>query len=571
MPQTRFDITDIMQITNQNPSATAATKTFQGDLTTGKDLRLPQELDVGPVPINRYDQDAHSSDDTTTEHILLGRQVGVVNDTTDATLLTTNFKASIDPATTTGAFAQPIDPLTPGAPQDFSDGRDTGYSEIYRPPVHEADASATWASVGGANGDDEDNAISGSSTQDVISGFGGDDVISGLGGDDTLYGNAGNDQLMGDDGNDQLIGGDGNDDLFGDAGNDSLDGGEGADDLFGGHGDDLLYGGADGDVLDGGHGADLLSGGAGNDVIRGDGGNDRLEGGDGDDILSGGAGTDGFFGGNGRDMVDYSYSSGDWKIDLSGGIATSLTGTVVEGLHSIENATGGSGNDIMIADEAGSWLFGQLGNDQLTGGGFNDWLDGGDGSDNINGMDGDDLIDAGSGDDLVRDGEGDDVIYFGSGDDEFVWNGGNDEVHGGDGANHYTIERWEDVDGGEVSEANAEDINTGGGTLTIHDFDADDTLFIGHYVDLNYWGFQDGHRFNPDTNGDGGVDRYDEGVRLIDGDLHIELLQGGIWVERPAVNTEDGYIEASHTTAWFDEATLVLTNTDFVDMDQFIL
>ncbi|MEO1678697.1 MAG: calcium-binding protein [Pseudomonadota bacterium] len=553
MAKTQVDTKDAKPSSKRADGSTGSIETAEGALAMGHHLPLPHGGQAELVPIRSasgqfyyQDEDRDDSDEETAEHILLGRQVGVVGlaaQTRDAqlatthssltaapltlqgteenlTILTANMRSSVDPsadpANGVGAFGQSVEPLVPNTPLDLSADRDTGYSDVYRAPPHKIDGGAVWSSVSGANGDNTDNTIDGSSSNDVISGFGGDDVISGLGGDDALSGDIGDDVLNGNTGNDSLYGG-------------------------GGH-----------DVLNGGNGSD------------------RLEGGDGDDVLAGGAGTDGFFGGNGRDMVDYSYSSGDWKIDLSGGLATSLQGTVLEGLHSIENAKGGSGDDVLIADEAGSWLFGENGNDHLTGGGFNDWLEGGHGRDDVRGMGGDDLIDAGTGNDVVRDGTGQDVVYLGSGDDEFIWNGGTDEVHGGSGANHYTIERWVDIDGGPVSKANAEDINTGGGFLTIHDFDADDTLSISHLVDLNHFGFSDGAIFNPDSNGDGGVDRYDEDVRLIDGDLHIELVHGIFSVQAPAANTEYGPIEAWQGAVVFEDAALVLTNTDFVDMDQFV-
>ncbi len=370
--------------------------------------------------------------------------------------------------------------------------------------------SSSWGTVNSANGDHRNNTLYGSSSNDVIYGNGGHDRIYGRGDDDRLYGNSGDDEL------------------FGQAGN------------------DVLYGGSGNDVLNGGDGWDQLIGGNGND------------------IMSGGAGTDSFDGGAGRDMVDYSYSSGNWQIDLATGMARSLEGTVVEGLVSIENAKGGSGDDVIIATDSGSWLYGEGGDDHLVGGAFNDLLDGGQGADQIDGNAGDDLIRAGSGDDDVRDGTGDDVVYLDAGNDVFVWNGGTDEVFADEGANAFNIEHWKaHLD--DVDLVDRGDMTTGG-SLTIHGFDSDDTLEIKHAIDLNHLGFSFVEDFLPDSNGDGVVNLFDEGVQLINGNLHIDL-SGDHFYQGPDINGEPSNIYGVES---FDTGTLILTDTTSVDIDQFV-
>ncbi|MEO7397123.1 MAG: calcium-binding protein, partial [Ilumatobacteraceae bacterium] len=93
------------------------------------------------------------------------------------------------------------------------------------------------------------------------------------------------------------------------------------DTLAGGYGHDTLYGGAGADLLHGDQGNDVLDGEAGDDALFGDSGDDTLIGGDGNDVLDGGAGRDRLDGGAGDDVYRFGV---------------------------------GSGNDIIVADSAGS-------------------------------------------------------------------------------------------------------------------------------------------------------------------------------------------------------------------------
>ncbi|HEV2292505.1 MAG TPA: calcium-binding protein [Tepidisphaeraceae bacterium] len=186
----------------------------------------------------------------------------------------------------------------------------------------------------------------------------------------------------------------------GGAGNDTLVGGNAWETLNGGDGNDLLFGGG---------GNDLIAGGAGHDKLRGDGGgallqhdgNDTLEGGPGNDILSGGGGADQYLGGSGIDVADYEDRSEnvliaigtiilppDWPV---GGFGSSspqpgaylakpypqfgpmhytgtgwLEGDVIE--TDVENARGGSGNDVLWGSGGDNLLEGGDGNDHLFGG-----------------------------------------------------------------------------------------------------------------------------------------------------------------------------------------------------------
>ncbi len=222
------------------------------------------------------------------------------------------------------------------------------------------------------------------------------------------------------------IGGAGDDTLTGNDVANSLTGGTGTDTMYGGIGDDVLFGGAAGAGVsnwlhgDGGmdtasytgtvgvvygdlntHGGLVagvltdyyaaiknLTGGEGNDSLVGDGlanalrggaGDDLLFGGDGDDTLIGGgfagAGFNQLFGGNGNDLVDYGTETGRVFVDLRApaGYIDGGSGFVLNDLmNSVENATGGSGNDTLVGTDGTNTLSGGGGSDVLVG------LDGGD-------------------------------------------------------------------------------------------------------------------------------------------------------------------------------------------------
>ena len=232
----------------------------------------------------------------------------------------------------------------------------------------------------------------------------------------------------------RVIGGSGNDTLAGGNGNDTLEGGGGADSLFGGLGNDLLTGGAapvgqlnqlfGGDGSDaasyagngstiyadlnsgGGHvggvftdlltGIENLTGGSAADVLVGDGLANTLNGGSGttDDLLFGGAGNDVLIGGGHAvasfnqlwggadiDTADYSAETGRVFVDLRApaGHVNNGGGYILNDLmNSVENAIGGSGDDILVGtDTNANTLFGGGGTDLLFGFGGDDVLSGG--------------------------------------------------------------------------------------------------------------------------------------------------------------------------------------------------
>ena len=78
----------------------------------------------------------------------------------------------------------------------------------------------------------------------------------------------------------------------------------------------------------------------------------------------------------------------------------------------IENATGGSGNDTLTGNAAANSLSGGNGNDTLSGLAGNDSLNGGNGNDTLVGGDGDDTLTGVAGNDALDGGAGNDSFVF---------------------------------------------------------------------------------------------------------------------------------------------------------------
>lgn len=191
--------------------------------------------------------------------------------------------------------------------------------------------------------------LAGTPGDDLLLGTPGDDVIAAGSGDDIVHAREGNDHVEGGEGDDILIGGEGDDRLDGGAGHDRIFGGAGNDLIFGGDGDDLLAGEAGDDVILAGAGHDIVSGGAGNDRLFGEDGDDRLAGNAGADLIDGGAGHDRIAGGSGDDVIfggtgdDLFLAGLDLMLDMA--IATAL------GVSPEEAQTTGDGDDILHGEE----------------------------------------------------------------------------------------------------------------------------------------------------------------------------------------------------------------------------
>jgi RHS repeat-associated protein len=222
----------------------------------------------------------------------------------------------------------------------------------------------------------------------VTGGSGNDTLVAG-GLADNLAGGAGDDVLnAGNGGVDTVAGGDGTDTLIIDYSTNTINGIFNTNgisyneyDLAAGNG--LFFANGSGIVQYTGIEKFNITGTKTNDDIRGGNSNDTLIGGDGDDRLSGFAGVDIFDGGAGNDTatINLSASTANNLVDIIA--STTNYGTKLISIEGL-NATGGSGNDTLVAGGLSDNLAGGAGDDVLNAGnGGIDTVAGGDGTDTL--------------------------------------------------------------------------------------------------------------------------------------------------------------------------------------------
>ena len=107
---------------------------------------------------------------------------------------------------------------------------------------------------------------------------------------------------------------------------------------------------------------------------------------------------------------------------------------IFAGIDGNNYLSGGNGNDVLHVVAGENELIGGNGDDTLWGGYFNDVLKGGSGNDQLFAGDGDDTVKGGSGNDILVGEDGADTLIGGSGDDELHGMAGNDVLKGGRGA-----------------------------------------------------------------------------------------------------------------------------------------
>jgi Ca2+-binding RTX toxin-like protein len=303
----------------------------------------------------------------------------------------------------------------------------------------------------------------------TVNASGGADGVSGLGdvvtGSPTLLGLT----LNGDSGGDALSGG---------QGDDTISGGTGNNVLFGGDGDDTLTGGTGDDTLAGGMGGDTLTGGLGNDVF------------DEGDSLSG---SDTMAGGGGNDFLTYAARSAGVTVTMDGVFDDGEAGEFDNVGADIENAIGGSGDNVLVGSTAGNDLAGGPGNDVIDGGSGDDTLSGGLGNDRETGGAGNDIVFGDDGDDVILEGAGNDVVAGGGDIDLLDYSGvtggvtlwlrdSSPQATGGAGIDQVTD--FENLTGGSGADvlggdAGSNILSGGSGNDTFHG-DAGDDLIAGN-------------------------------------------------------------------------------------------
>ena len=141
---------------------------------------------------------------------------------------------------------------------------------------------------------------------------------------------------------------------------------------------------------------------------------------------------------------------------VNGGTVPVTGGSPTTANTAVITILGRSGGDVLSLDESNgplppAHLFGEEGDDTLSGGSGSDELIGGPGRDSLLGRGGADSLFGGEDDDTLIGGDGDDQAFGEGGDDRIIWNPGDDtdldeggngsdtvEVNGGNGAESFT-------------------------------------------------------------------------------------------------------------------------------------
>jgi serralysin len=265
----------------------------------------------------------------------------------------------------------------------------------------------------------------------------------------------------------------------------------------------------------------------------------------------------------------YEYGGGGWMsyaYGIHGGY------TIANGV-TIENATGGSGNDTLIGNSAVNRLEGRDGNDSIKAGAGADVILGGAGNDTLEGEDGDDIITGGAGADAFKGGAGQDVADYRAGGgvsinltsgvhtndalgdtfdsieaftlsqfgDTFVGAGAADRVRGNDGLDNLSGAAGDDQLWGD---AGGDTLRGGAGIDTLYGGADNDTLYGD--ADKDFLHGEDGN----DTLNGGLADDYlygGEGTDILRGDGGNDLLSGGGGSD--FLNGGDGTDAADYRTA----------------------
>jgi len=151
------------------------------------------------------------------------------------------------------------------------------------------------------------------------------------------------------------------------------------------------------------------------------------------------------------------------------------------GVGGVNTLLGGDGDDVIYGGTATDFANGQDGNDELLGGEGVDYLNGGEDNDTVRG---------GGGNDDIYGGTGDDELFGDTGDDWFLDGSGDDIYSGGDGADVFlfTVIGFGPTGGNDL----ILDFELGVDTLMIANLDGEFAdLTFSEYIDTHTYGQSD--------------------------------------------------------------------------------
>jgi serralysin len=257
------------------------------------------------------------------------------------------------------------------------------------------------------------------------------------------------------------------------------------------------------------------------------------------------------------------------QAENGGGYVSAVAGvaggyTIANGVV-IENAIGGSGNDVIHGNTAANLLTGGNGNDTMTGYQGDDTINGQNGADLLVGGQGTDQISGGAGADSIRGGDDEDTIYGGSGNDNIQGGNDADVIYGGSGANKLYGQRGDDT---LIGGNNNDTLNSGGGSDFMkgaqgNDWfragNSDDTLWGGNGQDTMY-----GNAGNDELRGGGGDDLLNGGGGddFLQGGAGNDFLKGGVGADTFVFEANMG---ADEILAYDTDEDILRINSNLLD------
>jgi serralysin len=249
---------------------------------------------------------------------------------------------------------------------------------------------------------------------------------------------------------------------------------------------------------------------------------------DGSEVAVGNIANALMFNGDPRSLIDNAKGGSGDDVVIGNSAANVLSGLNgndrLFGMAGDDRLYGHAGNDRLYGHAGDDLLYGGAGNDRLYGHAGNDRLYGGAGNDALAGGDGNDMLAGGAGDDRLYGGAGNDRLYGGPGDDRLFGDAGADLLVGGDGQDLFVFRHANDSTPGAMDRIR--DFTSGVDMIDLRSIDANANLagdqafdFIGagsfSYTagELNF----QNEFLSGDINGDGIADFqvYLAGVSLI--------------------------------------------------------
>lgn len=210
------------------------------------------------------------------------------------------------------------------------------------------------------------------------------------------------------------------------------------------------------------------------------------------------------------ELTDPLRNAGGFFSSMLDGNARAPAGYTIANGAKVENASGGSGSDLIVGNELSNVLTGNGGADDLFGGDGEDSLDGGVGDDRLFGGNGADTVtDLSGGSNYLRGDEGDDRLTGGAGFDDINGNMGDDTADGGAG-DDWVVGGKDDDDltGGEGADLvygnlGRDTLAGDAGDDIVRGGQQDDVLFGGDGAD-----YISGDRDNDTVSGGAGADIF---------------------------------------------------------------